>query len=128
YMHGDPRYPRYFAYLSLFMASMLGLVIADNFVMLLICWEGVGLCSYLLISFWYERPAAAKAGLKAFVTTRIGDTGLMIGIFLLFIATKTFSFAQLTHATGDEWLITIATLLIFCGAMGKSAQFPLHVW
>lgn len=130
YMHGDPRYSRYFAYLSLFMASMLGLIIADNFIMLLIFWEGVGLCSYLLISFWYERPAAAKAGLKAFITTRIGDTGLMVGIFLLFIATNTFSFSELAHIPPDStnWMITTAVLLIFCGAIGKSAQFPLHVW
>ena len=128
YMRGDARYARYFAYISLFTASMLGLVLADNFVLLYIFWEGVGLCSYLLIAFWFERPAAAKAGLKAFITTRIGDTGFLIGIFILFFATKTLSFADLAHATGNETLLAVAALLIFFGAVGKSAQFPLHVW
>ncbi len=131
YMRGDPRYSRYFAYISLFMASMLGLVLADNFLMVYIFWEGVGLCSYLLIAFWFERPAAAKAGLKAFVTTRIGDTGFLLGIFLLFLATKTLYFSDLSHLVPvpqNEWMLTAAALLIFCGAMGKSAQFPLHVW
>ncbi|HOX10268.1 MAG TPA: proton-conducting transporter membrane subunit, partial [Candidatus Omnitrophota bacterium] len=79
YMRDDVRFSRFFAYMSLFMGSMLGLLLSDNFVMLYIFWEGVGLCSYLLISFWFERPAAAKAGMKAFITTRIGDTGLLIG-------------------------------------------------
>ncbi len=131
YMHGDPRYSRYFAYISFFMASMLGLVLADNFLMVYIFWEGVGLCSYLLIAFWFERPAAAKAGMKAFITTRIGDTGFLLGIFLLFIATKTIYFSDLSHIVpmvGSEWMLTAAALLIFCGAVGKSAQFPLHVW
>ncbi len=128
YMQEDLRFGRFFAYLSLFMASMLGLVLADNFIMLYICWEGVGLCSYLLISFWFERESAAKAGLKAFITTRIGDTGFLIGIFLLFFNTKTLYFSDLSHLAGNDWVITIAALLIFCGAIGKSAQFPLHVW
>ncbi len=128
YMHADPRYSRYFAYISLFTASMLGLVIADNFVMLYIFWEGVGLCSYLLISFWFERPAAAKAGLKAFITTRIGDTGLLIGILILLFSTKTLYFSDLKNIAGDDWLLTAAAVLIFLGAVGKSAQFPLHVW
>ncbi len=128
YMHGEDRFSRYFAYISLFMAAMLGLVISDNFVMLLICWEGVGLCSYLLISFWYERAAAARAGLKAFVTTRIGDTGFLIGILLLFFTSGTFHFSDLTALQGPETLLTLAAILIFTGAMGKSAQFPLHVW
>ncbi len=130
YMHGDARFSRYFAYISLFMTSMLGLVLADNFVMLYIFWEGVGLCSYLLISFWFERESAARAGLKAFVTTRIGDTGLIIGIFLLFFATGTFNFSDLANigAGANETLLTIAALLIFLGAVGKSAQFPLHTW
>lgn len=132
YMHDDPRYSRYFAYISLFTASMLGLVLADNFISMYIFWEGVGLCSYLLISFWFERPAAAKAGIKAFVTTRIGDTGFLIGIFLVFAATQSFAFSDLQHASGHasghEWLLAIAAVLIFMGAVGKSAQFPLHVW
>ncbi|MBF0503961.1 MAG: NADH-quinone oxidoreductase subunit L [Candidatus Omnitrophica bacterium] len=128
YMHDDPRFSRYFAYISLFMSSMLGLVLADNFILLLIFWEGVGLCSYLLIAFWHERPAAAAAGLKAFVTTRIGDTGFLIGILLLFFTCGTFHFTDLKSVTGPEPLLTIAAILIFMGAMGKSAQFPLHVW
>ena len=130
YMHGDLRFSRYFAYISLFTASMLGLVLADNFLLLYIFWEGVGLCSYLLIAFWFERPAAASAGMKAFITTRIGDTGLLIGLFLLFFATKSLHFSDLQGITvaGQETLFTIAALLIFAGAVGKSAQFPLHVW
>lgn len=128
YMHGDPRFSRYFAYISLFTASMLGLILSDNFIMLYIFWEGVGVCSYLLISFWFEKPAAAKAGIKAFLTTRIGDTGFLIGIFLLYAATHTLHFAQLGDANGNEWMLTAAALLIFFGAVGKSAQFPLHTW
>ncbi|MBF0490085.1 MAG: NADH-quinone oxidoreductase subunit L [Candidatus Omnitrophica bacterium] len=128
YMHDDPRFSRYFAYISLFMSSMLGLVLADNFILLLIFWEGVGLCSYLLIAFWYERPAAAAAGLKAFITTRIGDTGFLVGILILFFACGTFHFTDLKSVTGPESLLTLAAILIFTGAMGKSAQFPLHVW
>ncbi len=128
YMHGDKRFGRYFAYISLFMASMLALVLADNFVMFYICWEGVGLCSYLLISFWFERVAAAQAGVKAFITTRIGDTGLFIGILILFSLTGSFNFNVLEHSASGQPLLGIAALLIFCGAIGKSAQFPLHVW
>ncbi len=128
YMHDDPRFSRFFAYISLFTASMLGLVLADNLLMLFIFWEGVGLCSYLLIAFWFERPSAAKAGMKAFITTRIGDVGLLVGIFILFSATHTFNFSQLQQAHGNYALFTIAAFLIFSGAVGKSAQFPLHVW
>ncbi|MFA5147719.1 MAG: NADH-quinone oxidoreductase subunit L [Candidatus Omnitrophota bacterium] len=128
YMHDDKRYSRFFAYMSLFMGSMLGLLLSDNFVMLYIFWEGVGLCSYLLISFWFERPAAARAGMKAFVTTRIGDTGLLIGIFLLFFTTKTLYFKDLAGLGINDATLTVIALLIFCGAVGKSAQFPLHVW
>jgi NADH-quinone oxidoreductase subunit L len=127
YMKGDARFSRFFAYMSLFMGSMLGLLLADNFVMLYIFWEGVGLCSYLLISFWFEKPSAAKAGMKAFITTRIGDTGLLIGIFILIFSAHTVYFSELGNlSTGP--LFTAAALLIFCGAVGKSAQFPLHVW
>ncbi|MEI8344468.1 MAG: NADH-quinone oxidoreductase subunit L [Candidatus Omnitrophota bacterium] len=128
YMSDDPRFTRFFAYLSLFMGSMTSLLLADNFVMLYIFWEGVGLCSYLLISFWFEKVSAAKAGMKAFLTTRIGDTGLLLGILLLFGATKDLSFAGLAHVSGNPALYTAAAILIFCGAVGKSAQFPLHVW
>ncbi len=128
YMKNDPRFSRFFAYMSLFMSSMLGLLLADNFIVLLIFWEGVGLCSYLLISFWFERPAAAKAGMKAFITTRIGDTGLLIGVFVLFFAAHTVYFRDLAGLSSTEPLFIAAALLIFCGAIGKSAQFPLHVW
>jgi NADH-quinone oxidoreductase subunit L len=127
YMKGDARFSRFFAYMSLFMGSMLGLLLADNFVMLYIFWEGVGLCSYLLISFWFEKPSAAKAGMKAFITTRIGDTGLLIGIFILIFSAHTVYFSELGNL-GTGPLFTAAALLIFCGAVGKSAQFPLHVW
>ena len=128
YMHDDARFSRFFAYMSLFMGSMLGLLLADNFVMLYIFWEGVGLCSYLLISFWFERPAAARAGMKAFITTRIGDTGLLIGILLLFFSTKTLYFKDLAGLAINDTTLMAVSILIFCGAMGKSAQFPLHVW
>lgn len=128
YMKDDPRFSRFFAYLSLFTSSMLGLLLADNLIMLYIFWEGVGLCSFLLISFWFEKPAAAKAGMKAFITTRIGDTGLLIGIFILAFSAHTVYFSDVGKLTEPQSLFTIAALLIFCGAMGKSAQFPLHVW
>lgn len=129
YMAGDPRKSRFFAYLSLFTTSMLGLVLADNFMMLYIFWELVGLCSYLLISFWFEKVSAAEAGKKAFITTRIGDCGFFIGIAMLFYLTGTVNFKELpnvVHLAGP--LLTVAAVLIFCGAIGKSAQFPLHVW
>ncbi|MDD5072188.1 MAG: NADH-quinone oxidoreductase subunit L [Candidatus Omnitrophica bacterium] len=128
YMRDDARYSRFFAYMSLFMGSMLGLLLADNFVMLYIFWEGVGLCSYLLISFWFERPAAARAGMKAFITTRIGDTGLLVGILLLFFSVKTLYFRDLAGLAINDVTLTAVGILIFCGAVGKSAQFPLHVW
>ncbi len=128
YMKDDKRFSRFFAYMSLFMSSMLGLLLADNFIILLIFWEGVGLCSYLLISFWFERPAAARAGMKAFITTRIGDTGLLIGVFILFFTAHTVYFRDLAALSGTGPLFTAAALLIFCGAIGKSAQVPLHVW
>lgn len=128
YMKGDLRFSRFFAYMSLFMSSMLGLLLADNFIILLIFWEGVGLCSYLLISFWFERPAAARAGMKAFITTRIGDTGLLIGVFILFFSAHTVYFKDLANLANGGGMLTAAALLIFCGVIGKSAQFPLHVW
>ncbi|MBI2304397.1 MAG: NADH-quinone oxidoreductase subunit L [Chloroflexi bacterium] len=132
YMHGEPRYSWYFAAHSLFAAAMLSLVLADNFIFLYIAWELVGLCSYLLIGFWYDRPAAREAAKKAFVTTRIGDVGLLIGILVLFRETGTFSILDnLAAATGghiETGTLTVAAILIFLGAMGKSAQFPFHVW
>ena len=139
YMHGDPRYPRFFAYLSLFSFSMLFLVVSDNLLGIYIGWELVGLCSYLLIGFWFEKNSAANACKKAFLTTRVGDIGMFIGMMMLFTKFKTFSLydgaqdgiftlaaAQLT--TGDMVWLSIAGILIFCGAIGKSAQVPLHTW
>ncbi len=128
YMAGDVRFSRYFAYISLFMASMLALVLADNLLMLYIFWEGVGLCSCLLVAFWYEKPAAAAAGVKAFVTTRVGDTGLLVGILILLASGHSLRFADMGGLPGSDVLMAVAALLIFLGAMGKSAQFPLHVW
>jgi NADH-quinone oxidoreductase subunit L len=130
YMQGDPGYSRFFAWLSLFTVSMLILVLADNFLVIYIGWELVGLCSYLLIGFWYERRDPPPAALKAFVTTRFGDFGFLIGILILFFNFQTFSFSTISANAGhiDIALLTLAMILIFCGAVGKSAQFPLHVW
>ena len=137
YMHGDPRYPRFFAYLSLFSFSMLFLVVSDNLLGIYIGWELVGLCSYLLIGFWFEKDSAANACKKAFLTTRVGDVGMFIGMMMLFTKFDTLSLygeggifaqaaAQLT--TADMIWLSIAGVLIFCGAIGKSAQMPLHTW
>lgn len=132
YMKGDPRYSRFFAYLNLFVFSMLTLVLADNLVLLFAGWEGVGLCSYLLIGFWHERPAAASAAKKAFIVTRIGDTGFMIGLFLLFATVRTLDISGILQAaTAGRITVgtaTAAALLLFAGAVGKSAQLPLYVW
>jgi proton-translocating NADH-quinone oxidoreductase chain L len=134
YMEGDPGFSRFFIELSLFTVSMLILVLAANFLVLYIGWELVGLSSYLLIGFWYERPDPPPAALKAFVTTRFGDFFFLIGILVIFFTTKTFSFDSLNsiHASPlggiDQAVITVAMILVFCGAVGKSAQFPLHVW
>jgi len=130
YMHGDPRYPRYFAYLNLFVAAMLTLVLANNLVLLYVGWEGVGLCSYLLIAFWFERRAAADAGKKAFIVTRMGDTAMLIGIFLAFSTTGSVRFDEVFGGAGSiaSGTATAIALLLFAGAVGKSAQVPLHVW
>ncbi|MDP2954404.1 MAG: proton-conducting transporter membrane subunit, partial [Chloroflexota bacterium] len=132
YMHGDGGYHRYFAFMSLFTASMLGLVLADNLLMLYVFWELVGLCSYLLIGFWFHRPAAASAAKKAFIVTRIGDFGFLIAILVLFLNTGTFDIGQLQALAAAGTLggavLTWAAIGIFAGAAGKSAQFPLHVW
>ena len=132
YMRGDPRYGWYYTVMSLFAFSMLSLVLADNLLMLYAAWELVGLCSYFLIGFWYERRSAAEAAKKAFVTTRIGDVGFLIGIILFYKATGTFDIQAILHAaeSGEigNTMLTAATLLIFAGAVGKSAQVPLHVW
>jgi len=132
YMHGDPGYCRYYAFMSLFTASMLGLVLADNLVQLFVFWELVGLCSYLLIGFWFHRPAAAAAAKKAFLVTRLGDFGLLAAVLYLYFRADTFDIAELQHLaiTGAlaGGVLTWAAIGIFAGAVGKSAQFPLHVW
>jgi NADH-quinone oxidoreductase subunit L len=130
YMHGDERYHQFFVYLNLFAFSMLVLVLADNFVLTFLGWEGVGACSYLLISFWFERPTAAVAGKKAFVTNRIGDFGFMLAMFLIFAALGSLRYTEVfgaVGALGDDTATAIA-LLLFLGAVGKSAQLPLYVW
>ena len=132
YMRGDPGYHRYFAFMSLFTASMLGLVLADNLVFMFVFWEMVGLCSYLLIGFWFHKPAARNAATKAFVVTRLGDFGFLAAILVLFFNTGTFDIAELhslaiTGALAGT-VLTWAAIGIFSGAVGKSAQFPLHVW
>ena len=136
YMHGDPRYPRFFAFLSLFSFSMLFLVVSDNLLGIYIGWELVGVCSYLLIGFWFEQDAPANACKKAFMTTRVGDVGMFIGMMMLFAKFRTLSlygdegiFALASNlTTGDITWLSIAGVLIFCGAIGKSAQIPLHTW
>jgi NADH-quinone oxidoreductase subunit L len=159
YMHGDEGYPRYFAVVSLFLFSMTGLVMANNFILLYAFWEGVGVCSYLLIGFWFTRPSAAAAARKAFLVTRIGDVGLFLGILLIWATFQTgplntgnyassfdydrvFAVAQertqdalsattpMAQKQAGHWhnLLLVTCLLLFCGAVGKSAQFPLHVW
>ncbi|MDO8716266.1 MAG: proton-conducting transporter membrane subunit, partial [Dehalococcoidales bacterium] len=132
YMHGDPGYHRYYAWLSLFTASMLGVVMADSLLLVFVSWEMVGLCSYLLIGFWFHRPAATKAAKKAFVVTRLGDVGFLIGILLLYANTGTFNIPELHELAITGVLagttLTWAAIGIFTGAVGKSAQFPLHVW
>jgi len=132
YMRDDEGKSRYFAALSLFMFAMLGIVLANNFVMLFIFWELVGFTSYVLIGHWFYRDAAADAANKAFITTRIGDFGFMIGILMLWMATGSVVFTevapQMSTLTRHPMFLTVVALLIFCGAIGKSAQFPLHVW
>ena len=132
YMHGDPRLDWYYAFHALFIASMLTLTLADNFLLLYVAWELVGLCSYLLIGFWHERPEPREAAKKAFIVTRIGDVGLLIGILLLWSQVGSFSmsetFAAVESGALSDGVVTVSALLLFLGAMGKSAQFPFHVW
>ncbi|MFI5458584.1 MAG: NADH-quinone oxidoreductase subunit L [Isosphaerales bacterium] len=168
YMHDDPRYPLFFAYLSLFCFSMLGLVVSSNVFMIFIFWELVGLCSYLLIGFWYEEKVNCDAANKAFIVNRIGDVGMLVGLGLLWSSLGTFNFQEINqglrgetgnlhsviHSNGEEvvelvnpathqvekndvtgqprripyWMLTLAGLGVFAGCVGKSAQFPLHVW
>jgi len=132
YMHGDPRYSRYFAYLSVFSFSMLGLVLAESFFFIYIFWELVGFSSYALIGFWFEKKSASDAGKKAFIVNRVGDFGFLLGFLLLFATTGMLGYDEVFQAIREGkiegTLLTLAGVGIFCGAIGKSAQFPLHVW
>jgi NADH-quinone oxidoreductase subunit L len=151
YMHHDPHRPRFFAYLSLFTFAMLMLVTADNLVQMFFGWEGVGLASYLLIGFWYQRPSASAAAIKAFVVNRIGDFGFLLGLFGVFVLFGSVNFSTIFASTANYLpaegaadsatvltflgysldktaAMTIVCLLLFMGAMGKSAQVPLHTW
>jgi len=137
YMHGEPRgaYARYFAYLNLFVFFMLMLVLGDNFIVMFVGWEGVGLCSYLLIGYWYEKKSASDAGKKAFIVNRIGDWGFILGMFLIFSTFGTLDFRAVANAAGAMPVeaagfgtLSLITLLLFIGATGKSAQIPLYVW
>jgi len=141
YMHGDKGYPRFFAYLALFTFFMLILVMANNFLLMFVGWEGVGLCSYLLIGFWYEKKSASDAGIKAFVVNRVGDFGFVLAVLLIFLTFGTLDFSEVFAAVptslgnvtynlfgGEITVITLIALLLFLGATGKSAQLPLYVW
>jgi NADH-quinone oxidoreductase subunit L len=140
YMHGDKGYYRFFAYLSLFTFSMLMLVLSNNLLQLYFGWEAVGLCSYFLIGFWYEKKSAADAGKKAFIVNRFGDFGFGLGVIMIFLTIGSIHYADIFSKVGglqgqtiyilgyDVDLITLIALLLFCGAIGKSAQVPLHVW
>jgi len=140
YMHGDPGYYRYFSFLSLFTFSMLMLVTANNLLQLYFGWEAVGLCSYFLIGFWYEKESAADAGKKAFIVNRVGDFGFGLGVIMIFLYMGSISYADIFANIGmlkgqtvavfgfPVDLVTLIALLLFCGAVGKSAQVPLHVW
>ena len=140
YMHDDPGYPRFFAYLNLFMFSMLMLILANNYLLMFLGWEGVGLCSYLLIGFWYEKKTATDAGNKAFIVNRVGDAGFLLGLFLIWTTFGTLQYGEVFHqaeglhgvltapAGGGLSVVTWITLALFIGAIGKSAQLPLYVW
>ncbi len=140
YMHGDPGYARFFTYLNLFMTSMLILVLANNYLLMFLGWEGVGLCSYLLIGFWYQKQSASDAGKKAFVVNRIGDAGFLLGLFLIWRTFGSLHYAAIFPRVAEVQsilerpsilglsLVAWMTILLFTGAMGKSAQLPLYVW
>jgi NADH-quinone oxidoreductase subunit L len=135
YMGHDPGYARYMSYLNLFMFAMLTLVMGSNYLVLFVGWEGVGLCSYLLIGFWFDRQSAADAGKKAFIVNRIGDAGFLLGMFLIFVAFGSLDFGTVMRGASSmsvehAWTgtLTLIGLLLFVGACGKSAQFPLYVW
>jgi NADH-quinone oxidoreductase subunit L len=133
YMARDPGIKRFFIYMNLFMFSMLTLVMSNNLILLFIGWEGVGLCSYLLIAFWFDKKSATDAGNKAFIVNRIGDFGFLLGGFIIFWVAGTFQFTELQHVAPEVFvfgggLVTAATLLLLFGATGKSAQIPLYIW
>lgn len=132
YMEGDKKYNIYFAYLGLFTFSMLGIVLTNNILLMYVFWELVGISSYLLIGFWYERKEPQEAAKKAFIVNRVGDVGFLLGIMIIFLTIGTFNFADIFSAVSagklSGGLLTAAGILLFCGAIGKSAQFPLHVW
>ena len=133
YMADDPGYARFFAYMNLFVSAMLVLVLADNLVLLYLGWEGVGLCSYLLIGFWYDNPDNGYAARKAFIVTRVGDTAMALGLFLLFREFSTLDIQDLLRLAPDQWqtgtgIASIVALLLLGGAVGKSAQLPLQTW
>jgi NADH-quinone oxidoreductase subunit L len=130
YMHGDENFGRFFAFMNLFCASMLVLVLGSSFLVTFLGWEGVGLCSYLLVSFWFQRNSAAVAGKKAFVTTRVGDFGFMVAMFLIFAELGSLDYGAMSAGAGElaAGTATSIALLLFLGAVGKSAQIPLHVW
>jgi len=130
YMHGDSRYPRFFLYMNLFVFSMLVLVLGDNLLLTFLGWEGVGVCSYFLISFWFEKPANATAGKKAFITNRVGDWGFMVGIFITW-----FTYGSITYThflpvsqSAATTAATFISVMLLIGAVGKSAQIPLYIW
>ncbi|MCH8326775.1 MAG: NADH-quinone oxidoreductase subunit L, partial [Bacteroidetes bacterium] len=136
YMHGDKSYWRFFAYLNLFIFAMMNLILADNFVLLFLGWEGVGLCSYLLIGFWYdkkfEKSTTSEAGKKAFIINRIGDFGFLLGIFLIYLTFGSLNFTEVFARAGapgiPESTFNYIALFLFIGAVGKSAQLPLYTW
>ena len=132
YMSHDRSFARFFAYLNLFTFAMLVLVLADNLVLMFVGWEGVGLCSYLLIGFWFEKPSASAAGQKAFIVNRVGDAGFLLGMLFLFLAVGSTSFGAINEAVAGQVitpaLATLVAILLFVGAAGKSAQIPLYVW
>jgi NADH-quinone oxidoreductase subunit L len=133
FMRDDEGYSRFFAYMNLFVGSMLTLVLADNLLLLYLGWEGVGLCSYLLIGFWYKDPANGIAAMKAFIVTRVGDAAMAVGLFLLFYATGTFQIQEILQFAQNKWpvgssLAVASAALLLAGAVGKSAQLPLQTW
>src|ERR1700712_2953438 len=133
YMRDDEGYARFFAYMNLFVAAMITLVLANNLLLLYLGWEGVGLCSFLLIGFWYRDPANVRAASKAFIVTRIGDTAFAVALFLLYTRLGTLDIQELMHRASVQWIsgsgiVVAAAALLLAGAVGKSAQLPLQTW